>query len=228
MKKGWRKISCLAIATLAMVFTFATCTINIDSPETNTEQGGETAHEWDNGKITKAATENDDGEKTFTCTKCGETKTEIIPALGHKHTIASEWASDEVLHWHEASCEKEEHRADKAAHEWNAGEIIKAATESDDGEKRFVCATCGKTKTEVIPALNHEHTIASEWTSDEALHWHEASCGKEEHRTDKTAHIWNTGEVTTEPTCTAVGERVYTCTVCGVTKTEPIAATGHE
>ena len=32
-------------------------------------------HAWDNGKVTKPATETEDGVKTFTCTRCGETKT---------------------------------------------------------------------------------------------------------------------------------------------------------
>lgn len=41
------------------------------------------------------------------------------------------------------------------------------------------------------------------------------------------AHIWGEGEVTTEPTCTTAGERTYTCSVCGETKTEEIEATGH-
>ena len=47
--------------------------------------GGETSctHEWDEGKVTTPATCTTEGVKTFTCTKCGETKTEAIPALGH-------------------------------------------------------------------------------------------------------------------------------------------------
>ena len=39
-------------------------------------------HAWDNGKVTKPATETETGVKTFTCTRCGETKTETIPAGG--------------------------------------------------------------------------------------------------------------------------------------------------
>lgn len=36
------------------------------------------AHTWDEGKITKEATKEAKGEKTFTCTVCGETKTEEV------------------------------------------------------------------------------------------------------------------------------------------------------
>ena len=39
-------------------------------------------HAWDEGKVTKAATETESGVKTFTCTRCGETKTETISATG--------------------------------------------------------------------------------------------------------------------------------------------------
>lgn len=42
-----------------------------------------TEHAWDEGKVTKEATCTEAGEKVFTCQRCGETKTEEIPALGH-------------------------------------------------------------------------------------------------------------------------------------------------
>ena len=41
-------------------------------------------------------------------------------------------------------------------------------------------------------------------------------------------HTWNDGVVTTPATCTAAGVKTYTCTVCGETKTEAIAAFGHK
>ena len=43
-------------------------------------------HQWDDGKVTTEATEQAEGERTFTCTVCGETKQEAIP----KKTPASE------------------------------------------------------------------------------------------------------------------------------------------
>ena len=39
-------------------------------------------------------------------------------------------------------------------------------------------------------------------------------------------HTWDAGVVTKEPTCTEAGVKTYTCTTCGATKTEAIAATG--
>ena len=40
-------------------------------------------HTWDNGVITKEATETEEGIKTYTCNTCGETKTEKIPVASH-------------------------------------------------------------------------------------------------------------------------------------------------
>lgn len=42
-----------------------------------------TYHEYDDGVITTPATCGEDGVKTFTCTLCGESYTETIPATGH-------------------------------------------------------------------------------------------------------------------------------------------------
>lgn len=38
-------------------------------------------HEWDAGKVTKEATEQETGVKTYTCKNCGETKEETIPKV---------------------------------------------------------------------------------------------------------------------------------------------------
>ena len=46
--------------------------------------------------------------------------------------------------------------------------------------------------------------------------------------TECTKHDWNEGKVTTEPTCTKVGIKTYTCKNCTTTKTETIKALGHD
>ena len=43
-----------------------------------------------------------------------------------------------------------------------------------------------------------------------------------------TTHAWDTGKVTTPPKCEEKGVKTYTCTKCEATKTEEIAATGHQ
>ena len=42
------------------------------------------------------------------------------------------------------------------------------------------------------------------------------------------AHNFNTGTITTQPTCTEKGVRTRTCTICGEKRYESIAATGHK
>ena len=60
-------------------------------------------HTWDNGTITTAHTCTKAGEETYSCTKCGATKTEPIPATGH--SWKSDWTSDATHHWHECANE---------------------------------------------------------------------------------------------------------------------------
>ena len=59
-------------------------------------------HAWDEGKVTKEPTETETGVKTFTCTRCGETKTETIPARGVMDVtkmftdVSHSWADDGI------------------------------------------------------------------------------------------------------------------------------------
>ena len=52
-------------------------------------------------------------------------------------------------------------------------------------------------------------------------------CSRCDEISDKAAHEWDEGVITTEPTCTEEGMKTYTCEACGKTKTESIAALGH-
>lgn len=40
-------------------------------------------------------------------------------------------------------------------------------------------------------------------------------------------HNWDAGVITTAPTCTERGEKTFTCSICGNTKTGKVSATGH-
>ena len=60
-------------------YTTHTCSCGDSYVDTYTDALG---HAWDNGKVTKPATETETGVKTFVCTRCGATKTETIPAGG--------------------------------------------------------------------------------------------------------------------------------------------------
>ena len=44
-------------------------------------------HTWDSGKVTKKATCTENGETTYNCTSCEETRVETIQATGHTEVI---------------------------------------------------------------------------------------------------------------------------------------------
>ena len=79
------------------------------------------AHTWDNGTVTTEPTETTPGVRTYTCTVCGEVKTETIPATG-AHT-----------------------------HKWDAGKVTTEPTATTPGVRTYTCTICGLTKEEVIP-----------------------------------------------------------------------------
>ena len=172
------------------------------------------AHTWNEGVETKAPTEQETGEKTFTCTVCGATKVEILEKLAHTHQYG-DWLKDENNHWKECSCGE---KAELAAHTWNEGVETKAPTEQEKGEKTFTCTICGATKVEELDKLAHTHQFG-DWLNNEENHWKECSCGE---KAELAAHTWDDGNVTLAPTLEAEGIKTFTCTVCGAIKTEVI------
>ena len=93
-------------------------------------------HTWDNGTITIAPTCTKAGEETYSCTKCGATKIEPIPATGHRWK--SEWTSDATHHWHECaneSCDVTDNAGKNGYAEHSGGK----ATCKD----KAICEICG-------------------------------------------------------------------------------------
>ena len=82
------------------------------------------------------------------------------------------------------------------------------------------CAVCGA---EYGDVLGHDFTTS--WTHDDNEHWKQ--CSRCDEKDDAGPHTWNSGTVTTAPTCTKAGEKTYSCNKCDATKIEPIPATGH-
>ncbi len=117
-------------------------------------------HAWDNGKVTKPATETETGTKTFTCTRCGETKTETIPKLTHEHSykavVTAPTCTAKGYTTHTCACGNSyvDTYVDALGHAWDAGKVTEAPTETKTGVKTFTCTRCGETKTETIPVTN--------------------------------------------------------------------------
>ena len=185
------------------------------------EKSDSAAHTEDSGTVTKPATETETGIRTYKCSVCGyEMRTEIIEKLpeSHKHSYGTEWKFDSNNHWHECSCGE---KSGTAAHTWDSGTVTVQPTTDKEGEKTFTCTVCGKTKTETLGKLppSHKHSYGTEWKSDNSNHWHECSCGE---KSGTAAHTWDSGTVTVQPTTDREGEKTFTCTVCGRTRTETL------
>ena len=126
---------------------------------TSVTAGSETCqHVWDNGKVTKEPTETETGIKTYTCTLCGETKTETIPKLMHEHNynavVTAPTCTAKGYTTHTCACGDSyvDTYVDALGHAWDEGKVTKEPTETETGVKTFTCTRCGETKTETIPA----------------------------------------------------------------------------
>lgn len=139
------------------------------------------------------------------------------------HTFSDDWSSDDTHHWHAATCEHTDERSDLAEHTWDAGEVTDAPTETEDGEKTFTCTECGKTKTESVPALGHQHDYVIVSSNNNGTH--NLVCSRDSSHTASEDCTYRQNEVA--PTCTTSGYTEHTCE-CGHSYTDnEQKANGH-
>ena len=216
-------------------YTTHTCACGNSYVDTYTDALG---HAWDNGKVTKHATETENGVKTFTCTRCGETKTETIPKLTHEHSykavVTAPTCTEKGYTTHTCACGNSyvDTYTDALGHAWDNGKVTKHATETENGVKTFTCTRCGETKTETIPKLTHEHSykavVTAPTCTEKGYTTHTCACGDSymDSYVLPLGHDWGSGKVTKEPTATENGIKTYICARCGEIKTEVIPAGG--
>ena len=113
-----------------------------------------TVHEcdnhWNDGEITTEPTCIKEGVKTFTCTICGDTKTETISKAADKHL------HNEIRDKKDATCKDEGYTGDT------------------------YCSTCNHEIERGTSIAKNAHNPASVWTTDETDHWKECQtvgCG---------------------------------------------------
>ena len=115
-------------------------------------------HTWDNGVITKEATETEEGVKTYTCKTCGETKTEKIPVTSHhldQGTITKKATCTEngekTYHCTDADCDKTYVETIPATgHKFDSWKTVKAQSIYSGAVQERICNACGKKETRVI------------------------------------------------------------------------------
>ena len=155
--------------------------------------------------ITKAATCDEAGTKTYTATFensafAKQTSTSSIPATGHKY---------------------------------NEGVVTKAPTCTEKGVKTFTCVDGDHSYTEEIPATGHKYGEATyTWSSDKSTCTAKRVCANDaSHIETETVNVTST--ITKNATCTTTGTKTYTATFkngafANQTTTSTIPATGHK
>lgn len=115
-------------------------------------------HSWDNGKVTKEATETEEGVKTYTCKTCGETKTEKIPVTSHhldQGTITKKATCTEngekTYHCTDADCDKTYVEMIPATgHKFDSWKTVKAQSIYSGAVQKRTCNACGKKETRIV------------------------------------------------------------------------------
>lgn len=152
----------------------------------------------------------------------------IFSACNKKHKYSSEWKHDEKTHWHECTTKKHADTTEKTPHVFTWTEKTPAGFHTDKVEKG-VCE-CGY-ETERTISGTATHTYGEEWKKDESGHWHDSTCDATAPTHDAikgnfAAHTFDEGKVTKPADYGVVGEKKFTCTVCGYSYTQEIDALG--
>ena len=210
--------TCTTGGSYESVVYCATCGAELSRETVTVEALG---HDWDDGVVTKAATCTEAGVMNYTCTRCGDSYTEEIPATGH--TEAEAVVENEVA----ATC-----------------------TTDGSYDSVVYCSVCGEElsrDTITVPATGHtaaeavvENEVAATCTTDGSYDSvvYCSVCGEEISR--ETITVPATGHTEAEAvvenevaaTCTTDGsyDSVVYCSVCGEEisrETITVPATGH-
>lgn len=186
------------------------------TPQTTVEK---LPHSWDDGVETKAPTCTEAGVKTFTCSQCNNTKTEPIPALGHKW---GDWettlpATETTEGSEKRTCQRDlSHTETRSIPKLNHTHNMEyhPAVDADCGTgtpgniEYWVCSGCGKffrdedgatdiTREETV--IPPDHVLDTAWSFDESNHWH--ACKKCGQQFDFAAHKYDDDSDTDCNTC---------------------------
>lgn len=170
-----------------------------------------TGHTWSAWEETIAPSCITEGEEKRTCSVCGATETRTVEATGHDYYELE----------------------------------VKEPTCTQSGYTVYMCSRCGDQYTDHEVEATGEHNHPDD-------NWEilaEPTCGEDGYKINKCTtcvdslgihtleefipatgdHTWGAWVTETDPTCTTVGSRKHTCSVCGTVETEeiPIDATEH-
>lgn len=190
-------------------------------------------HHFDNGAVTKAATADTDGIRTYTCSRCHTIREEVLPATGHTYdngTITKGATCTEagIRTYRCLDCGRTyTEDIPSSGHQYEAVEMAPSCVKK--GYMIHTCTICGDNYrdnyTDVTGHDYGEREVVEEPTcTEEGLQSYTCiRCQNQYMETlVATGHRWNDGEITTSATRLSTGIRTYICEDCGEMKIETI------
>lgn len=192
---------------------------------------GEHTHSY-TSEVKTEATCTEEGELVFTCSLCGDTYSETIPAKGHDHKLSDTkeaTCTEDGLNTYTCSCGDSYTEVIKASgHDYKLS-ASKEPTCTEDGYEIYTCS-CGDSYTETTVATGHDYTskvTKNATCTEDGVRTYTCSCGDSYTETIKATGHGYTLSGTKEATCTQDGYKTYKCGKCGDSYKETIKATGH-
>ena len=177
--------------------------------DTDTDTAAKPAVQFADGTVLKLLKAGRDNSPWDSCqyVATAEITLPVFKGQGDAHEHNGNWTSNgDGTHSRHCTC--------------NAVETQNCSGGTATCTQRATCTVCGA---EYGDALGHDFTTS--WTHDDNEHWKQ--CSRCDAKDDVSPHTWDSGTITTAPTCTKAGKKTYSCTKCDATKIEPIPATGH-
>ena len=225
---GWTDKTVLSLPSKDRNYNIRFTTSNVTCETANITKGGDRlTHEEDNGIVTTEPTCAVKGVKTYTCTRCGHTRTEDIAALGHDFATVLTTDAEELTHYY--ACSRCDERQDETECTFETRGAVAATCISTGMRGETYCSVCNhvyeKNTATNKNSANHEGSL--EWTTDGEVHYQQYSCCHAED-TDNLHEMEWVAESTTA-TCVSDGVTTYKCghEGCTLTKTENVSALGH-
>ena len=174
------------------------------------------AHSWGTPSVTDP-TCTELGEKVYTCSDCGATKSETISLRGHDYyeTILGDGSQG-------FACSRCPETFIVHTHNWEYVQTVTDPTCTTVGEDLYSCSECLVKMTVTTAILGHDYYETTLPTGQQGF-----ACTRCSATIGVHVHEWGTPSVT-EPTCTTSGTNLYICSVCSATKTETLSMLGHD
>ena len=185
-----------------------------------------TDHRWNAGVVVVASTCISEGLKEFTCENCGITKSEAIPATGHKPGPAATCTEAQLC----AVCGAVLDQV--TGHNYTS--VVTAPTCGRMGYTTYSCINCGDTyRSDYTDALGHSYTAAVTAPTCTEMGFTTYTCSRchssyEDHYLPALGHDWDKGTVIASATCNGAGVVEHRCTRCDANYLEAVDAAGHK